>query len=274
MKTKFSAALLLLAILGSLALAQRWRNWTPDPDVRPDRNGVPDWEVNKHMPNDVFTYVRLKYDSWSKPGSWLTDYPDCDINFSYRLQELTSMEVHPDGLILEIEDERLFDYPWCYMSEPGGLNLSDAEAATLRKYLLNGGFLMVDDFWGDWEWAGFMEAFEKVFPDRKWTELPIEHPIFNCVFTLKEKPQIPALGTAIQGREQGITWEWHKPNAETPHYRAYFDDDGRMCAIICHNTDLGDGWEREGEDEWYFREFAEKKAYPLGINIIFYALTH
>ena len=53
-----------------------------------------------------------------------------------------------------------------------------------------------------------------------------------------------------------------------------FDDDGRLMAVICHNTDLGDGWEREGEDRWYFREFSEKKAYPLGINIVFYAMTH
>lgn len=266
--------LLLLLVLGSLAFAQRWRNWVPDENQRPQRNGVPDWKVNPHMPGDVFTFVRLKYDGWAREGAWLTDYPDCDVNFSYRLQELTSMEVHPDGKILEITDARLFDYPWCYMSEPGALLLSDAEADALRTYMLNGGFLMVDDFWGDVEWEGFMDAFEKVFPDRTWKELPLEHPIFNGVFTLNEKPQIPAIGVAIQGRPFGITWENNKPNAKTPHYRAFFDDEGRMCCLICHNTDLGDGWEREGEDEWYFREFAEKKAYPLGINIIFYALTH
>ena len=47
-----------------------------------------------------------------------------------------------------------------------------------------------------------------------------------------------------------------------------------MMVIICHNTDLGDGWEREGEDPWYFTEFSEKKAYPMGINIVTYAMTH
>ena len=53
-----------------------------------------------------------------------------------------------------------------------------------------------------------------------------------------------------------------------------FDEKGRMMAIICHNTDLGDGWEREGEAEFYFKEFSEPKAYPMGINIVFYAMTH
>jgi hypothetical protein len=58
------------------------------------------------------------------------------------------------------------------------------------------------------------------------------------------------------------------------HYRALFDDKGRMMAIICHNTDLGDGWEREGEDPTYFQRFSEKMAYPMVINIIYYAMTH
>ena len=89
---------------------------------------------------------------------------------------------------------------------------------------------------------------------------------------LKVKPQIPSVGHAMAGREQGITAErW---DAETPHYRAVYDDKKRIVMLICHNTDLGDGWEEEGTDPWYFREFSEKYAYPLGINILFYALTH
>ena len=94
------------------------------------------------------------------------------------------------------------------------------------------------------------------------------------VFDLEIKPQIPAVGMAMMGREQGITYEGNKPGSETPHYRAIMDDNGRICMMICFNTDLGDGWEEEGTDPWYFREFSEKYAYPLGINIVFYALTH
>ena len=66
----------------------------------------------------------------------------------------------------------------------------------------------------------------------------------------------------------------HGGDTRQVHYKGIFDDKGRMMAIICHNTDLGDGWEREGENEEYFHEFSEKKSYPMGINIVTYAMTH
>ena len=155
----------------------------------------------------------------------------------------------------------------------------DEEVAALRKYLLGGGFLMVDDFWGDYEWENFYREFKRVFPDREVFDLTLDHPIFNMVFPLKETldelPQIPNVGTGIESEFTGITWEYNKgPGAEEPHYRGVADDEGRLMAIICHNTDLGDGWEREGASPFYFKEFSEKKAYPLGINIVFYAMTH
>jgi hypothetical protein len=277
---------LIAVVLAGVALAQFGRGWRQggfDDTLdggRPDRYGVPDWEVKRHMPDDLFTFVRVRYrsDGWRRGGGWRTDYPDSDLNFSYRLQELTSMEVHPDGRILELTDPELFDYPFIYMIEPGGIWLDEDERTALRRYLENGGFLMVDDFWGDDEWEGFMSEFRQVFPDRdvdaELTELEIGHPIFECVFKLHEKPQVPAISDAIRGRDQGITWEWRKRGARDVSYRALHDDDGRMMCIICFNTDLGDGWEREGENEWYFREFSEKKSYPMGINIVFYALTH
>ena len=148
------------------------------------------------------------------------------------------------------------------------------EAETLRKYLLNGGFLMVDDFWGEEEWDGFYQGIKEVFPDREPQELPLNHEIFHCVFDLTEKVQVPSIDWALAGRAQGITHEAYKPGAETAQYKGIFDDKGRLMCIICFNTDLGDGWEREGEDRWYFKEFSEKKAYPMGVNIVFYALTH
>ena len=131
---------------------------------------------------------------------------------------------------------------------------------------------MVDDFWGEAEWYNFYDEIKRVFPDREPIEIGLDHPIFHAVFDLKERPQIPSIDWALRGRYEGITWE--REDAKQVHYKALYDDRGRMMAIICHNTDLGDGWEREGEDEWYFREFSEKKAYPLGINIVFYAMTH
>ena len=245
-----------------------------------DRNGVPDWEVDPAFKKDLFTFVRIRYSSYGgrgygrRGGDWATDYPDSDLNFSFRLQQLTSLKVDPQPKVLDLTDDALFDYPFIYMIEPGNLHFEEEEVVALRRYLENGGFMMVDDFWGDAEYDNFYDQIKRVFPDAKQepVELDITHEIFRNVYQLKEKPQVPSIGMAMRGRNSGITWE--RGDAREVHFKAIYDNKDRMMVIICHNTDLGDGWEREGEDEWYFKEFAEKKAYPMGINIIFYAMTH
>ena len=252
---------------------------TADVSEITDRKGVPGWDVDRTVPRDVFTFVRIKYGSNGLRGryweSWETDMPDAELNLTYRLQEMTSLRVDPVCKALALTDAELFDYPFIYIVEAGYLEFSEDEAQILRRYLMNGGFLMVDDFWGQTQYRNFYRNIKKAFPDREPRELDIGHPIFNCVFPFYEKPQIPAIGWAIRGRSQGITWEYHDGTDEqTPQYKGIFDDKDRMMVMICYNTDSGDGWEREGEDEWFFREFSEKKGYPLAINIIFYAMTH
>jgi hypothetical protein len=245
------------------------------------RSGVPNWELDEELPHDKFTFARVIFTStsswsWRRIDRWTIDYPESDLNFSFRLQQMTAMKVDPDGVLLELTDPKLFDYPFIYMVEPGFLLFSEAEVKALRTYLLNGGFLMVDDFWGEDEWENFRLEIKRVFPEKEAIEITLDHEIFNTVFPLKKTldklPQIPNVGQAIQGRRQGITWErW---DAQEPHYRIIKDDLDRIMVMICHNTDLGDGWEEEARNHWYFSEFSEKKAYPLGINIIFYAMTH
>jgi hypothetical protein len=268
-------AVLTVALCVGLVAAQRWRRQRYEGGWY-DRRGVPEWEVDPEFENDVFTFVRIRYDSYyggyHHGGRWDTDAPASDMNFSFRLQQLTSLKVAPEPKVITLTDPDLYRYPFIYIVEPGALMFSEAEVMALRRYLDNGGFLMVDDFWGEEEWYNFYTEIRRVFPDREPVELPFEHPIFHCVYDLKKKPQIPSINHAFGGRPSGRTWE--RPDAQTPHYKAIFDDDGRMAVIICHNTDLGDGWEREGEDPWYFREFSEKYAYPLGINIVTYAMTH
>lgn len=242
-----------------------------------DRAGVPDWKVDPAFKADVFTFARVRYESrgwgWRRGGGrWRTDAPDADLNLSYRLQEMTSLKVNPEPTVVELTQKNLGDYPFIYIVEPGYLVFRDEEVTALRRYLDKGGFLMIDDFWGEDEWSNIESELKRVFPEREIVDLPIEHPIFHCVFDLKEKPQIPGIEFALSRRGTGITWE--RPDAKEVHYRAIFDPKGRMIVIICQNTDLGDGWEREGESEWYFHEFGEKKAYPMAINILFYAMTH
>jgi hypothetical protein len=221
---------------------------------------------------DVFTFVRIKYSTrgrysrWGAWDRWAIDFPDSDLNLSYRLQQLTSLKVDPDTRVIEITDKELFDYPWIYIVEPGGLQFTDEEVPILRQYLLNGGFLMVDDFWGEAEWANFYQEIKRVFPEREPIELQLNHPIYHCVFDIKSKGQVPNIHLGVQSQYTGVTWErW---DAKEVHHRAIFDDKGRMMVIACHNTDNGDGWEREGESDYYFHNFSEKIAYPLGINII------
>jgi hypothetical protein len=259
---------------GFRAQRGRGRGWGRgiSPDLlRPEeieRNGVPVWKNDEAFKSDVFTFVRIKYASTQRWNKWATDFPDAELNFSYRLQQLTALETDPYGKILELTDEKLFDYPFIYIIEPGDMELMDTEVLALRKYLLNGGFLMVDDFWGEREWDNFYYEIKKVFPDKEPVELPLEHEIFHCVYDLKQKPQVPSIHAWMSG------YTAERWDAQEPHYRGIFDDKGRMMAIICHNTDLGDGWEREGESPEYFKEMSEKWSYPLGINIVTYAMTH
>ena len=269
-----AALFFVVVTVAGATLAQRWRRDRFRDWQSVGRGDVPDWEVDSDFPNDMFTFVRIKYDSngYGRGGGWDTDFRDSDLNFSLRLHQLTSLNVNPEPIVLELTDPKLFDYPWIYIIEPGRLTFYDPEVKALRRYLLNGGFLMVDDFWGEEEWENFYYQMKRVFPDREPEEVPLSHEIFHCVYDLKEKPQVPSIH-AWSGRG-GRTWEPRYGDTSTPHYRAFKDDDGRIMAFICHNTDLGDGWEREAESPDYFEEMSVKKAYPLGINIVTYAMTH
>ncbi len=239
-----------------------------------DRGGLEEWPMDPEFPDDAFTFVRIKYSSSGGRrrggGGWATDFPDGDLNLSYRLQQLTSMKVKPRGKVIELTDPALHDYPFIYFVEPGRLQFSDEEVKALRHYLTSGGFMMVDDFWGQDEWDNFEQEFARVFPERRLVELDISHPVFKAVFPLQVKPQVPSIHNwERSGQSYERPWEADK----SPHYRALFDDRGRMMAIVCHNTDLGDGWEREGESREYFRLFSEPLSYPMGINILFHAMT-
>lgn len=245
------------------------------------RGGVPEWKEDPEVPRDMFHFVRIHYTAnqrrrgwgWGggegRRGPWYIDAPDADLNLAFRLHEMTSLRVFDGETDLTLDDPKLFDYPFIYMVEPGNLFITDEEAPILRKYLLGGGFLMLDDFWGEWEGENAFDQLKKVFPDREIQELPLSHPIFHTVFDFKAKPQVPGI---YAWQSTGLTYE--RPDARDVDYRAIYDDKGRMMVVFCHNTDDGDGWEREAEDPEYFRLFSEPMAYPWMINVLFYTMTH
>src|SRR5262245_45239001 len=235
-------AVFLLLFFAIVAIAQRTAR-----EFDPKRMATPDWAPDPRFKRDTFTFLRIKYSVDGKYGlghtleRWAIDFPDSDLNFSYRLQQVTSIKANPDGYVLEIADKELFDYPFIYIVEPGRLTFQEKEIPILRKYLLNGGFLMFDDFWGEREWKNFYEQIQKILPGRQFIDLDLKHPVFHTVFDLKEKPQVPGLPHVI-GRDGAVRpdWDgrtWERPDAKEVHYRAILDDKERIMVMICHNTD-------------------------------------
>ncbi len=208
-------------------------------------------------------------------GGWSVDYPRADENVSIRLSELTktTLALETDGsprhVLVRFTDPQIFSCPFVMMTEPGGAFLDAQEAKGLRDYVDKGGFLWADDFWGTYAWAHWEAQLRKALPasDYPIFDLPPDHPLFHAQFDVARVPQIPAIGLA-----GGRTSERGADSAEA-HGRAIADAHGRLMVLMTHNTDLGDSWEREGDDPDYFLRFGPS-GYAFGLNTLLYALTH
>ncbi len=252
---------------------------------------TPEWTNPPGFESDVFTFARVIFQSdaaasprqsFGRRLGWWVDYPDADLNLSYRLQQLTSIRTDPDGRVLKLSDPVLFDYPLLYLEHAGYMRLNEDEVAALRKYLAGGGALFVNDFWSAREWEGFAGEIDRVVPNRPWVDLTPEHPVFRCVFDLRgpmHRLRVPTMqfwnvDFDAADPESDPHRVFRGEGSEEMHVRALLDDSGRMMILAIHNSDVSDGWEREGENDHYFSRFSEKTAYPIGINVIFYLLTH
>ncbi len=228
-----------------------------------------------------FNFCRGMYEADRREAGgmgWWTDYPDADINFSIRLSELTKTHVskqsdgEPNYLVVRLTDDALFSCPWLEMEDVGVMRLSDSEVKRLRDYLLKGGFLYVDDFWGDVAWDQWVEEIGRVLDLKKYpiVDLTPTHPLFRTMFEIPKLPQIPSInhwmrsggGTSERGDESAV-----------PDIRGIADEHGRLMVVMTHDTDISDAWEREGEDPRYFYLFSPD-GYAVGINVVIYALTH
>jgi hypothetical protein len=209
-------------------------------------------------------------------ANWSVDYPRADINLSIRLSELTRTRIsrdssgEPNHVLLRLTDDLMFQCPFIMMTEVGALYMDDQEAAHLRDYLLRGGFLWADDFWGERAWSVWQSQISKALPEFPIIELPLEHALFHMLYQVPKVPQIPSINSWF-GRG-GSTSE---RGAETavPHARGIVDQRGNLLGLITFNTDFGDAFEREGENKAYFDEFAGV-GYAFGINALLYAMSH
>jgi hypothetical protein len=268
---RLAVVLALIALSGAVSLAQRFGVAegagagirTPPKDFNDGRFTVCKW------------MFRSNRSEFSGIG-WSTDYPFGEINLLIRLSELTKIPVSRDRRgdvnywVVRLTDEQLFKCPILIGSDVGTASLSDAEVQRLREYLLKGGFLWVDDFWGTPAWEHWASLMARVVPEFPIFEVAPAHPIRQALFAIAEVKQVPSIfswgGPGSDPRERGT---------DSPHadFRAIADAQGRIMVAMTHNTDIGDSMEREGDDPEYFAEFSPD-GYALATNITLYALTH
>jgi hypothetical protein len=241
------------------------------------------FSVRPAVPEDFdgswqFCRVAFRGNRAGDGGGWSVDFPRADINLSVRLSELTKTTVgfngpqDPKHVVIQLTDPTLFQCPFIMMTEVGAAFLTTQEAEALRTYLLKGGFLWADDFWGDYAYDVWIEQLGKALPPAQFPAKDLEkgHPLFRAIFDIGFVPQIASIG--YWSGSGGDTSE-RGPESADPHARAIFDAAGRMVVLMTHNTDVGDSWEEEASDPQYFYEFSTK-GYAFGINAIVYAMTH
>ncbi len=242
------------------------------------------FNVRPAVPEDFdgswqFCRVAFRQNRNGDGGGWSVDYPRADINMSVRLSELTKTTVSfagpqaPNHLVIRLTDPTLFQCPFIMMTEVGAAFIDDAEAEALRNYLLKGGFLWADDFWGEYAWDAWAEQIAKALPTGQFPpkDLPKDHPLFRTIFDVGGGvPQIASIGFWLGSG--GGTSERYQDSADA-HARAIVDQQGRLMVLMTHNTDIGDSWEEEASNPQYFYEFSTK-GYAFGIDALVYAMTH
>jgi len=213
-------------------------------------------------------FARLIYNGRT-PGyykNWYTDYPEADYHLIQGLKRMTNLNISEHERAVAVNDPDLFRYPFLYTSEPEEMVLTDEDAATLREYLSRGGFWIMDDFWGSFEWQAMERQLRKVLPKAEIKDIPLSHPLLHQFYDVEQVIQVPSLAYAFNG---GITWEKDGFVAEC---KGVWDEQGRLVMVINHNTDLGDAYEH-ADNPLYPHHFSAF-AYRLAVNFVLYSLTH
>ena len=209
---------------------------------------------------------------------WSTDYPGADNNFSIRLSELTRVPVkwdptrQPIHVVVRLDDPLLYRCPMLFMEDVGTMQLTTSEILGLRDYLLKGGFLWVDDFWGSVAWERWEAELRRVLPAGEFPifDVPVSHAVMHTVYDVTDFLQVSSIN--FWYRSAGGVSERGYDSAQV-HYRGIEDSRKRLMVLMTHNTDVADTWEREGENREYFSLFSPR-GYAIGVNVVVYALTH
>jgi hypothetical protein len=279
-RVRTAACLVLSIALAGYAYAQRGRDLLSgfgplrgeqgDPAELPPREWPDRNAAGCHL---LYTSVR----SESNGSGWRTDYPWAQRNLLIRLSELTKVRVSwlrpgvPHVWLVRLTDPALFECTHLMASDVGTIGLSEDEVEGLRLYLKKGGFLWVDDFWGEAAWEQWSRELARAMPEHSIEDVPLTDPIFRSMAVVKRVPQVTGIG--FWRAVRGSTTSERGEESAVPHFRAIRDDRGRIIAVMTHNTDVSNSWERETEDPAYFYQFSVD-GYALGINVILYAMTH
>src|SRR5579863_1062091 len=278
----YRKALLLLsagaALLSALYAAKRpfrvYPSMEPYDDVElpSDFNEPSEWVFARRMypqhPRARFGgYRRFGGGDWREGGtSWTQDYPRADRHFAQALRRLSRIHARSVEQPVSLDDgDDAFNYPWMNAGEMGDWKLTEAQAVALREYLLRGGFLMLDDFWGTEEWNRFAESMQLVFPDRPIVEIDNEDAVFHSVYDLDDRYQVPgqwALGRGTTFRNDGYHAFW----------KGIYDDHGRLMVVMDFNSDVGDSW--EWADSPQYPEKYSALGIRIGVNYVVYSMSH
>ena len=238
----------------------------------PARLPLPDAaQQGRPLPMHEFYFTRAAYSGGGggfrrRRQSWATDYPKSDRQFLIVAERLTGLDMFMDAHPRELTDEHLNRFPFLYALEVGGMSMTPEEATALREFLLRGGFLVVDDFWGTYEWEIFEYEMQKVLPEYPIVDVPLDHEIFHTFYDINEIIQVPNVNNGIGG------WRTHERDGYEPFVKGIFDEEGRLMVIINWNTDLGDAWEW-AEHPYYPLNYSTY-AIQMGVNFIIYAMSH
>jgi hypothetical protein len=240
----------------------------------------PDYERELLEPRG-FVVARLMYPSgrgffggfrrggdWRDGGTgWAVDYPRGDRYYARILRRLTTIDVRSLEQPVNLEDgDDVFDWPYLIVGLAGSWNLDDMMVRKLRQYLLRGGFLFVDSFWGDDQWEGFMDGMSRIFPDRDVKDIPADDPIFHVVYNVSNKAQVPNMNS-LEGGGGG-----YHSNGAVPHWRGIRDDSGRVMVAIAFNNDMSDAF--QWADDPYYPAEGAALGVRMGVNFAVYGLTH